>query len=59
MVGARTADQLSDNLAARELVLPPEAVARLEAATGFEVGFPTDFIAQNSAWVFGAGHVDR
>jgi aryl-alcohol dehydrogenase-like predicted oxidoreductase len=57
IVGARTADQLRDNLAARELVLPPEAIARLEAATGFEVGFPSDFIVQNSAWVFGAGHV--
>ncbi len=29
------------------------AVTRLEAAAGFEVGFPTDFIAGTSAWVYG------
>ncbi|RZU13990.1 aryl-alcohol dehydrogenase-like predicted oxidoreductase [Kribbella rubisoli] len=57
IVGARTADQLRDNLAAADLVLPPETIARLNEATAFELGFPYDFIAQTSSWVFGAALV--
>ncbi|GAA1564171.1 aldo/keto reductase [Kribbella sancticallisti] len=44
LVGASSVEQLADNLAALEVELPPEAVGRLESATGFEVGFPTDFV---------------
>lgn len=44
LVGASSVEQMADNLAALEVELPVEAVARLEAATGFQVGFPTDFI---------------
>jgi len=58
IVGARSADQLRDNLAAADLSLPPEAVARLEEATGFTLGFPADFIAQTSPWVFGSAFID-
>jgi aryl-alcohol dehydrogenase-like predicted oxidoreductase len=58
MIGARNVEQLRDNLAAAELVLPPEAVARLEQASEFTLGFPSDFIAETSAWVFGAAMVD-
>lgn len=54
ILGARRLEQLLDNLAALEVSLPQEAVARLEAATGFQVGFPTDFIEETSPWVFGA-----
>lgn len=54
--GARRLDQLLDNLAALDLALPPDAVDRLEAATGFDVGFPTDFIGETSPWVFGETH---
>ncbi|RSN50950.1 MULTISPECIES: aldo/keto reductase [Actinomadura] len=46
IVGARDAAQLAENLGAADVVLPAEAVARLEAATGFEPGFPAEFIAQ-------------
>jgi len=53
IVGARHLDQLTDNLGAVDCTLPPDAVARLDAVTGFEVGFPSDFIAETSAWVFG------
>ncbi len=53
IVGARHADQLRDNLAAVDCELPADAVARLESVTGFVAGFPTDFIAQTSPWVFG------
>jgi aryl-alcohol dehydrogenase-like predicted oxidoreductase len=59
IIGARTADQLRDNLAALDLTLPPETVTRLEEATGFTLGFPNDFIAQTSPWVFGSALIDR
>jgi aryl-alcohol dehydrogenase-like predicted oxidoreductase len=44
LVGASSVGQLADNLAALEVELPVEAVARLESATGFHVGFPADFV---------------
>lgn len=53
ILGARRYDQLIDNLGALDVVLPAEAVGRLEAATGFTPGFPADFIAETSGWVFG------
>ncbi|MGJ6967118.1 aldo/keto reductase [Streptosporangium sp. G11] len=56
IIGARDVEQLADNLGAIDVVLPEEAVRRLESATGFEVGYPGDFIAECEAgpWVFGA-----
>jgi aryl-alcohol dehydrogenase-like predicted oxidoreductase len=53
ILGARNHAQLTDNLGALDVVLPAEAVQRLEAATGFRRGFPADFIAETSGWVFG------
>ena len=53
IIGARTTEQLKDNLGAIDVVLPGEAISRLETATGFTPGFPTDFITQTSGWVFG------
>lgn len=58
IVGARRVDQLRDNLAAIDLTLPPESVARLEQATEFTLGFPADFINQTSPWVFGSALID-
>ncbi|MGC5290056.1 aldo/keto reductase [Micromonospora sp. DT231] len=55
IIGARTLDQLQDNLGCTTVTLPPELVTRLESATGFDLGFPADFIAQTTPWVFGAG----
>jgi aryl-alcohol dehydrogenase-like predicted oxidoreductase len=59
LVGVRTPEQLTDCLG--ETVLPPEAVARMEAAAPFERGFPADFIAEceASAYAFGSGVVVR
>jgi aryl-alcohol dehydrogenase-like predicted oxidoreductase len=57
IVGARSTEQLRDNLGAVDVRLTPEECARLEDATGFERGFPADFIAQTSPWVFGAALV--
>ncbi|MFI6325987.1 aldo/keto reductase [Nonomuraea sp. NPDC050556] len=53
IIGARTVEQLKDNLGAAGVVLPEEAVERLESATDFTLGFPNDFIAQTDGWVFG------
>jgi aryl-alcohol dehydrogenase-like predicted oxidoreductase len=53
IVGARTVEQLQDNLGALDCVLPDELSRRLAGVTGFTAGFPTDFIAQASSWVFG------
>jgi aryl-alcohol dehydrogenase-like predicted oxidoreductase len=53
ILGARRLDQLLDNLAVLDCQLPTEAVDRLNAATGFQIGFPTDFIAETEPWVYG------
>jgi len=58
ILGARRADQLRDNLGALDVALSPEECARLEAASDFELGFPSDFIAQAGGWVFGAARVE-
>jgi aryl-alcohol dehydrogenase-like predicted oxidoreductase len=58
ILGARRAGQLRDNLGALDVRLSAEECARLEAATGFTLGFPGDFITQTSSWVFGAALVD-
>ncbi|GAA3012825.1 aldo/keto reductase [Streptosporangium longisporum] len=59
IVGARDAGQLAENLGSVDVVLPEEAIRRLEAATEFELGFPGDFIAECEAnpWVFGKATV--
>ena len=53
IIGARTVDQLRDNLGCTAVALPPQLVTRLETATGFSLGFPADFIAQTRPWVLG------
>jgi aryl-alcohol dehydrogenase-like predicted oxidoreductase len=51
--GLRRLDQLQDNLQALNVRLPAEVAARLEASTGFETGFPHDFIADMQTFAFG------
>ncbi|GIF51339.1 aryl-alcohol dehydrogenase-like predicted oxidoreductase [Asanoa ferruginea] len=58
ILGARTVEQLRDNLGCTAVTLAPEAVTRLETATGFTLGFPADFIAQTRSWVLGAGALE-
>lgn len=55
IIGARNTEQLEENLGASDVVLPEEAVRRLDAAVEFDAGFPTDFIAEceKVPWVFG------
>jgi aryl-alcohol dehydrogenase-like predicted oxidoreductase len=44
ILGARSEAQLRDNLGVLEVELPEEAVERLSAASGFEIGFPRSFL---------------
>lgn len=46
IVGARTAAQLDDALGAAEVTLPAEALAKLDAASAVELGFPHQFLQQ-------------
>jgi aryl-alcohol dehydrogenase-like predicted oxidoreductase len=43
IIGARTLAQLEDNLGALDVELADEQVARLDAASRIELGFPQDF----------------
>jgi aryl-alcohol dehydrogenase-like predicted oxidoreductase len=42
--GARTVEQVDDNLKAADLVLSDEAMQRLDEASKFELGYPYDFM---------------
>jgi aryl-alcohol dehydrogenase-like predicted oxidoreductase len=49
--GARTVAQLDENLGAADLDLPPDAIARLDAAGAPELGYPYDFMKNvDGAW---------
>jgi aryl-alcohol dehydrogenase-like predicted oxidoreductase len=45
ILGARTAQQLADNLTCLEVSLPPEALGQLDQASHTARGFPHDFLA--------------
>jgi len=57
ILGARTAQQLADNLACLDVDLPPEVMARLDQASHVARGFPHDFLA-DADYVLG-GMSDR
>ena len=46
LVGARTLEQLEDNLGCLDFALDPDQKARLDDASRIELGFPHDFLAQ-------------
>ena len=49
--GARSVEQLEDNLAAARLELPAEALRRLDEASALRLGYPYDFIQRiQGAW---------
>ena len=49
--GARTVEQLEINLGAAELELPEEAMAKLDEASAFELGYPYEFMkGVQNAW---------
>jgi hypothetical protein len=49
MIGARTVAQLRDNLGALEVQLDDDHLARLDAATRVDLGYPHDFLARHRA----------
>lgn len=53
IIGARTREQLEDNLAAIDLTLPAEAVAKLDELTAPQLNFPHEFIANMAAFFHG------
>lgn len=57
ILGARSAEQLEDNLAALDLQLDTETLDRLDSVSAVELGFPHDFIASTRGWVLGAADV--
>ena len=44
--GAKTVEQLDDNLGAEELTLPPAILEKLDKASAVEWGYPFDFITR-------------
>jgi aryl-alcohol dehydrogenase-like predicted oxidoreductase len=46
LVGARTREQLDDNLGCLDLELTPEAKRRLDEVSHIELGFPHEFLEQ-------------
>jgi aryl-alcohol dehydrogenase-like predicted oxidoreductase len=44
VLGARTLEQLDDNLSAADLLLTPEEIGILDQASAFEEGYPYRFI---------------
>lgn len=59
IVGARTAEQLKENLGAVDVHLPDAALQELEEASSFDVGFPSDFIAECEANPFVFGEANK
>jgi aryl-alcohol dehydrogenase-like predicted oxidoreductase len=57
ILGARSAEQIRDNLGATDVKLSAAQMAALEKATEFSLGFPHDFINDIAPWVFGAGYL--
>jgi aryl-alcohol dehydrogenase-like predicted oxidoreductase len=60
ILGARTAQQLGDNLAGLDVSLPADALDQLDQASRIALGFPHDFLASQD-FIFGglAGQLDR
>jgi aryl-alcohol dehydrogenase-like predicted oxidoreductase len=59
ILGARTAQQLTDNLASLEVTLTSEQLAKLSEVSKIELGFPHDFLAGNREWAFMASKIDN
>src|SRR5512135_975183 len=53
IVGAKTVTQFRDNLGCLDLTLGPDQLARLDAASKIELGFPHDFLVSGRSFIFG------
>lgn len=49
IVGARKIDQLNDNIASLDVVIPESAMERLNAVSAIDLGFPHDFVLRKGA----------
>jgi len=58
ILGARTATQLAQNLAARQLELSAEQLARLDAVSACDLGFPHEFLRKEYVRGLIAGDLD-
>ena len=53
IVGAKTVAQLRDNLGCLDFTLAPDPLARLDASSRIDLGFPHDFLVQARSYIFG------
>jgi aryl-alcohol dehydrogenase-like predicted oxidoreductase len=53
ILGAKTAAQLRDNLGCLDFTLAPDQLARLDAASRIDLGFPHDFLVRARPYIFG------
>ncbi len=53
LLGARTVEQLNDNLGALAITLDQAAVAELNVASAIPLGFPHDFLTNGAPFLFG------
>jgi hypothetical protein len=58
IIGARTLDQLDENLAALEVKLTPKQMAGLNEASKPQLAFPADFVAAGTMFYFGGATID-
>ncbi len=58
IIGARTLDQLDDNLAALDVKLSPEQTTRLNEASKPQLAFPADLVAAGPMFTFGGASID-
>jgi aryl-alcohol dehydrogenase-like predicted oxidoreductase len=63
ILGARTLDQIKDNMGCLDLTLSPEQIRRLEDVSRIDLGFPHDFITNPMVRGFAYGgmfeHIDN
>jgi hypothetical protein len=48
LVGARSLEQLADNLGALDVTLQPDHLHRLDEASRIDMGFPHNFLGEGS-----------
>ncbi len=58
IIGARTMEQLEDNIGALDVKLTPEQIESLDKVTKPSLGFPTDMLSMVPAFAFGGTTID-
>jgi aryl-alcohol dehydrogenase-like predicted oxidoreductase len=57
IIGARTIAQLDDNLEALDLVLPPQAIAKLDEVSRPKLNFPAEFLKMAGSFGYGGTNI--